>query len=107
MKKFIVLILALALIMCMAASALADVNFAGEVKLNDPSSYLRMRKGPGTSYGTKAYMKHGTSVTINDVYVNGTNFHKITGYSYTNHSSWTGGATRTGYASADYIVNYG
>lgn len=108
MKKLVTMLLALALILSLTTSAFAaDLNFAGEVCLNDPTSYLRLRSGPSTSYSSIAYMKHGTSVIIRDVFVSGTNFHRITGYSYKNHSTWSDGATRTGYASADYIINYG
>ena len=81
MKKIIIAILTLVLLFSLATSAFADdLNFVGEISLSDPSSYLRLRSGPGTNYSTKAYMKHGTRISIKDVYVNGTNFHiKICG----------------------------
>jgi len=105
-KRIIAMIFALVLLFSFASTAFA-VTLQGEVHLEDPSSYLHLRKGPSTSYQVVGYMQHGTVVDMLDLYVNGTSFHKIRGWSYLNHSSWTGGDYRTGYAHSDYIWGYG
>ena len=106
MKRIIAMIFALVLLFSFASTAFA-ITTQGEVHLNDPDSYLRMREQPTTSSQVVGYLQHGTVVDMLDLYVNGTSCHKIRDWSYLKHSSWTGGDYRTGYAHSDYIWGYG
>lgn len=101
MKKFVALILALALMCCFASSAFA---ITGTVSLSDPDSFLFMRNAPSTSASVRAYLRHNTTVTLLDGASQTNGFYHVTGWSYTSRTDLTTGADRTGYASAAYII---
>lgn len=97
MKRITCLVLVFALVFCFAGTAFA---ISGTVHV---STWLNLRKSPSTDAVIIAYMKDGTPVTILDEANKTNGFYHISGYSYTNHHDWSGGAYRTGYGSASFI----
>lgn len=102
MKKFLKFVCLTLALMCFCSVFISASALTGTVKLNDPNTWMNLRKTASTSGTIIAYVKHGTSVTILDGGSKTSGFYHITATSYTKR--WTEGkANRTGYGHSDYI----